>query len=171
MTRGIEVILEVTDVRDSGREDQFVMEAKLVSSTTHEAEVMFEVSRYKKDEYEYEVIKIDGEIPKDVYGLPVLGYQFLMCGAVIPQKGDRIEVYPDGWPTIRRNGKVVSSDHYDEEAGEWTDFALFDPGEEGQGMIEYLLLLTLMAVVVVVLAGSLGQSIKELYSQVVSAMP
>jgi pilus assembly protein Flp/PilA len=48
---------------------------------------------------------------------------------------------------------------------------LYDPKEEGQGMIEYALLLVLMAIVVIVLAGSLGQDLKEVYSQIVSSMP
>ena len=51
------------------------------------------------------------------------------------------------------------------------EHGIYDPKEEGQGMVEYALILVLMAIVCLVVAGTLGQRNKELWSKIVSAMP
>ncbi len=47
---------------------------------------------------------------------------------------------------------------------------LFLPREEGQGMVEYALILVLVAIVVIVILTLLGPQIGGVFSQIVSAM-
>jgi len=45
---------------------------------------------------------------------------------------------------------------------------LWLPGEEGQGLVEYALILVLVAIVVIVILAVLGPSLGNLFSNVVS---
>lgn len=47
---------------------------------------------------------------------------------------------------------------------------LFIPREEGQGLVEYALVILLVAIVVVVLVTVLGPGIGDMYSNVISLM-
>ena len=47
---------------------------------------------------------------------------------------------------------------------------LFLPREEGQGMVEYALILVLVAIVVIVILTLLGPAIAGVFSQIVSAI-
>ncbi len=47
---------------------------------------------------------------------------------------------------------------------------LFIPREEGQGLVEYALVIMLVAIVVVVLVTVLGPGIGNMYSNVISKM-
>ena len=47
----------------------------------------------------------------------------------------------------------------------------FNPQEEGQGLVEYALILVLVAVAVVVILVVLGPTIGNTYSQVVDELP
>jgi Flp pilus assembly pilin Flp len=48
---------------------------------------------------------------------------------------------------------------------------IYTPGEQGQGLTEYGLILVLIAVVVVFIVGVFGSQVDALYSQVVSMFP
>lgn len=47
---------------------------------------------------------------------------------------------------------------------------LFAPKENGQGLVEYALILVLVAVVVIVILALLGPAIGQIFSNVVSAI-
>ena len=47
---------------------------------------------------------------------------------------------------------------------------LYEPREEGQGLVEYALILVLVAVVVIVILALLGPSIGNIFSNIVSAL-
>jgi pilus assembly protein Flp/PilA len=47
---------------------------------------------------------------------------------------------------------------------------LYIPREEGQGLVEYALILVLVAVVVIVILALLGPSIGNIFSNIVSAL-
>jgi len=47
---------------------------------------------------------------------------------------------------------------------------LFIPREEGQGLVEYALILVLVAVVVIVILALLGPAIGNIFSNIVSAL-
>ena len=48
---------------------------------------------------------------------------------------------------------------------------LYLPGEDGQGLAEYGLVLVLIAVVIVVVLALIGTQISELYQSIVSGFP
>lgn len=47
---------------------------------------------------------------------------------------------------------------------------IYQPREEGQGLVEYALILVLVAVVVIVLLGLLGPAIGNIFSNIMSAL-
>ncbi len=47
---------------------------------------------------------------------------------------------------------------------------LFHPGERGQGMVEYALIIVLIAIVVIVVLTVLGTQISKVFSQISSAL-
>jgi pilus assembly protein Flp/PilA len=47
---------------------------------------------------------------------------------------------------------------------------LFLPREEGQGLVEYALILVLVAIAVIVLLTLLGQTVASVFSTIVSAL-
>jgi pilus assembly protein Flp/PilA len=47
---------------------------------------------------------------------------------------------------------------------------LFLPREEGQGLVEYALILVLVAIVVIVILTVLGPAIGDIFSQIVNAL-
>lgn len=47
---------------------------------------------------------------------------------------------------------------------------MFSPKEKGQGMVEYALIIVLIAVVVIVILGILGTQISTVFSQIVSGL-
>lgn len=47
---------------------------------------------------------------------------------------------------------------------------LFLPREEGQGLVEYALILVLVAIVVIVILALLGPTIASIFSEIVSAI-
>ena len=47
---------------------------------------------------------------------------------------------------------------------------LFSPKEKGQGMVEYALIIVLIAIVVIVILGVLGDQISTVFSQIVSGL-
>jgi pilus assembly protein Flp/PilA len=47
---------------------------------------------------------------------------------------------------------------------------LYQPHEEGQGLVEYALILVLVAVVVIVILALLGPAIGNIFSNVVSSL-
>lgn len=47
---------------------------------------------------------------------------------------------------------------------------LFAPKEQGQGLVEYALILVLVAVVVIVILALLGPAIGNVFSQIMSAI-
>jgi pilus assembly protein Flp/PilA len=47
---------------------------------------------------------------------------------------------------------------------------LFLPREEGQGLVEYALILVLVAIVVIVILTVLGPAIGNIFSQIVNAL-
>ena len=47
---------------------------------------------------------------------------------------------------------------------------LFHPSEDGQGLVEYALILMLVAIVVVVILAVLGPAVGNLYSNVISSI-
>ena len=47
---------------------------------------------------------------------------------------------------------------------------LFLPREEGQGLVEYALILVLIAIVVIVILGLLGSQVSEVFSTITSAL-
>jgi pilus assembly protein Flp/PilA len=47
---------------------------------------------------------------------------------------------------------------------------LFAPKEKGQGLVEYALILVLVAIVVIVILAILGPAIGNVFSQIVSAI-
>jgi pilus assembly protein Flp/PilA len=47
---------------------------------------------------------------------------------------------------------------------------LYPPREEGQGLVEYALILVLVAVVVIVILALLGPAIGNIFSNIVSAL-
>ena len=48
---------------------------------------------------------------------------------------------------------------------------LYLPGEEGQGLAEYGLILVLIAIMLVALISVFGNQVKELYSEITSKLP
>jgi len=48
---------------------------------------------------------------------------------------------------------------------------LFVPKEKGQGLVEYAIILALIAIVVVVVVGTLGKKVNNTFSTVNSLMP
>ncbi len=48
---------------------------------------------------------------------------------------------------------------------------LYDPREEGQGLVEYGLILVLIAILVVVILRTVGSKISTMFSTISSAMP
>jgi pilus assembly protein Flp/PilA len=48
---------------------------------------------------------------------------------------------------------------------------LFHRKERGQGMVEYALLIVLLAIVVVVLIAAMGTAVSNMYSHIVVAFP
>ena len=47
---------------------------------------------------------------------------------------------------------------------------LFLPREEGQGLVEYALILVLVAIVVIVILALLGPSIADIFSQIITVI-
>jgi len=47
---------------------------------------------------------------------------------------------------------------------------LFLPREEGQGLVEYALILVLVAIAVIALLTLLGDTVSDVFSQIVSAL-
>jgi pilus assembly protein Flp/PilA len=47
---------------------------------------------------------------------------------------------------------------------------LFSPKEKGQGLVEYALILVLIAIVVIVILGVLGGRVSTVFSQIVSGL-
>ena len=47
---------------------------------------------------------------------------------------------------------------------------LYLPREEGQGLVEYALILVLIAIVVIVVLGLLGNQISTIFSQITSGL-
>lgn len=47
---------------------------------------------------------------------------------------------------------------------------LYLPNEEGQGLVEYALILVLVSIVVIVVLGLLGPQIGNVFSQIVAAL-
>ncbi|NLX10581.1 MAG: Flp family type IVb pilin [Chloroflexi bacterium] len=47
---------------------------------------------------------------------------------------------------------------------------LYQPREEGQGLVEYALILVLVAVVVIVILAILGPTIGDVFSNIVTAL-
>ena len=47
---------------------------------------------------------------------------------------------------------------------------LFAPREEGQGLVEYALILVLVAIVVIVILAVMGPAIGNIFSQIVNAV-
>ena len=47
---------------------------------------------------------------------------------------------------------------------------LFLPREEGQGLVEYALILVLIAIVVIVVLGLLGEQVSTVFSNITSAL-
>ena len=47
---------------------------------------------------------------------------------------------------------------------------LFSPKEKGQGLVEYALILVLIAIVVLVVLGLLGDRVSEVFSQIVGGL-
>lgn len=47
---------------------------------------------------------------------------------------------------------------------------LYMPREEGQGLVEYALILVLIAIVVIVVLGLLGTQISTIFSQITSGL-
>jgi len=47
---------------------------------------------------------------------------------------------------------------------------LYLPREEGQGLVEYALILVLIAIVVIVVLGLLGDQISAIFSQITSGL-
>lgn len=47
---------------------------------------------------------------------------------------------------------------------------LFAPKEKGQGLVEYALILVLVAIVVIVILAILGPAIAQVFSNVISAL-
>jgi pilus assembly protein Flp/PilA len=47
---------------------------------------------------------------------------------------------------------------------------LFLPREEGQGLVEYALILVLVAIVVIVVLGLLGDQVSTVFSNITSAL-
>ena len=48
---------------------------------------------------------------------------------------------------------------------------LFHRKEPGQGMVEYALLIVLLAIVVVIMIELMGTAVSDMYSDIVSAFP
>jgi pilus assembly protein Flp/PilA len=48
---------------------------------------------------------------------------------------------------------------------------LFNKKERGQGMVEYALLIVLLAVVVIIMIAAMGTAVSDMYSHIVSAFP
>jgi len=48
---------------------------------------------------------------------------------------------------------------------------LFAPKEKGQGLVEYAIILALIAIVVIVIVGVLGQRVNNTFSTVNNLMP
>lgn len=48
---------------------------------------------------------------------------------------------------------------------------LFQKKERGQGMVEYALLIVLLAIVVVVMIQVMGTAVSDMYSRITSAFP
>ena len=47
---------------------------------------------------------------------------------------------------------------------------MFLPKEEGQGLVEYALILVLVAIVVIVILGLLGTQVSTIFSQITSGL-
>jgi pilus assembly protein Flp/PilA len=47
---------------------------------------------------------------------------------------------------------------------------LFSPKEKGQGLVEYALILVLIAIVVLIIMGLLGNQVSTIFSQITSAL-
>ena len=47
---------------------------------------------------------------------------------------------------------------------------LYLPREEGQGLVEYALILVLVAIIVIIILGVLGGQISTIFSQIASAL-
>lgn len=47
---------------------------------------------------------------------------------------------------------------------------LYLPREEGQGLVEYALILVLIAIVVIVILGLLGDQVETVFSQITSGL-
>jgi pilus assembly protein Flp/PilA len=47
---------------------------------------------------------------------------------------------------------------------------LFLPREEGQGLVEYALILVLVAIVVIIILGLLGTQVSQVFSNITSAL-
>ena len=64
--------------------------------------------------------------------------------------------------------------HYNDvilmEYGREVSGMLFLPREEGQGLVEYALILVLVAIVVIVILALLGPAIGNIFSEIVSAL-
>jgi pilus assembly protein Flp/PilA len=48
---------------------------------------------------------------------------------------------------------------------------IYAPGEEGQGLVEYALILVFIAIVVFVALGLMGTQLSTMYSQLTSMIP
>ena len=48
---------------------------------------------------------------------------------------------------------------------------IYAPVEEGQGLVEYAIIIMLIAIVVIVIVAIFGTQVSTLYSQIVSSIP
>jgi len=63
---------------------------------------------------------------------------------------------------------VLYNTAYEQEGGENT--MLFAPKEKGQGLVEYALILVLVAIVVIVILAIMGPAIGNIFSNIVKAL-
>jgi pilus assembly protein Flp/PilA len=61
-------------------------------------------------------------------------------------------------------------DHIEKLNGKEVKAMLFSPKEKGQGMVEYALIIVLIAIVVIVVLTVLGSQISKVFSQISSAL-
>jgi pilus assembly protein Flp/PilA len=63
---------------------------------------------------------------------------------------------------------VLYNTAYEQEGGE--NIMLFAPKEKGQGLVEYALILVLVAIVVIVILAIMGPAIGNIFSNIVKAL-
>jgi pilus assembly protein Flp/PilA len=86
----------------------------------------------------------------------------------VAKLGSTLQVYYDVLPGLQKsktlfyNGKELTLSHFRQESN-----MLFFPHEEGQGLVEYALILVLVAVVVIAILTLLGPTIGNVFSNVI----